>query len=111
MSIVVLRKPKTARRPKAGQVLVVLFCFGLMSYFGHHGIHGRYGLETRTRLMERSELLAFEARSLEAIRSKLKRDVALLSPAKPHPDLVEEAARDVLGFVKKDEIVILRTAL
>ena len=82
-----------------------------MAYFGHHAVHGRHGLEARTRLIERSSLLAFEARSLEAVRTKLVRDVALLSPAKPHPDLVEEVARDVLGFVKADDIVVLRANL
>jgi cell division protein FtsB len=86
----------------------VLFCFGLMAYFGHHAVHGRHGLEARTRLLERSELLRFAAQSLEAQRQKLQRDVALLTPAKPHPDLVEELARDVLGFVKSDDVVILR---
>lgn len=90
------------------QTTVVLFCLGLMAYFGHHAIHGRHGLEARTRLIERSSLLAFEARSLEAVRGKLQRDIALLSPNKPHPDLIEEVARDVLGFVKTDEIVIVR---
>lgn len=89
----------------------MLFCLGLMAYFGHHAVHGRHGLEARTRLIERSSLLAFEARSLEAVRTKLVRDVALLSPAKPHPDLVEEVARDVLGFVKADDIVVLRANL
>jgi cell division protein FtsB len=79
-----------------------------MAYFGHHAVHGRHGLEARTRLLERSELLRFAAQSLEAQRQKLQRDVALLTPAKPHPDLVEELARDVLGFVKSDDVVILR---
>ena len=79
-----------------------------MAYFGHHAVYGRHGLEARTRLIERSSLLAFETRSLEAVRAKLERDVALLSPTKPHPDLIEEVARDVLGFVKSDDIVIVR---
>lgn len=106
-----LRQPNNDRRSKLRQAAVVLFCLGLMAYFGHHAVHGRHGLEARTRLIERSSLLAFESRSLEAVRGKLERDVALLSPAKPHPDLVEEVARDVLGFVKADDIVVLRAQL
>lgn len=77
-----------------------LFCFGLTAYFAYHAIYGRHGLETRQRLTERSEILEFEIKSLEAVRSKLERDVALLSPELPHPDLVEEIARDVLGFAQ-----------
>jgi cell division protein FtsB len=89
----------------------MLFCLGLMAYFGQHAVHGRHGLEARTRLIERSSLLAFEARSLESVRAKLGRDVALLSPSKPHPDMIEEVARDVLGFVKSDDIVVMRQHL
>lgn len=106
-----LRQPNNDKRSKLRQSVVVLFCLGLMAYFGHHAVHGRHGLEARTRLIERSSLLSFEARSLEAVRTKLERDVALLSPAKPHPDLIEEVARDVLGFVKSDDIVIVRAQL
>lgn len=75
-----LRQPNNDRRSKLRQAAVVLFCLGLMAYFGHHAVHGRHGLEARTRLIERSSLLAFELRSLEAVRGKLERDVALLSP-------------------------------
>ena len=49
-------------------------------------------------MIERSSVLEFEINSLEAVRSHLARDVALLSPEMPAPDLVEEIARDVLGF-------------
>ena len=43
------------------------------------------------------------------MRSKLERDVALLSPEVPNADLVEEIARDVLGYVHpSDRIIQLR---
>ena len=90
---------------------LVLLC-GLLStaYFSHHVIHGRHGLEARSRLMERSSMLEFEIRSLEAVRSKLEHDVALLSPELPHPDLVDEIARDVLGFALPSDSIIRRRA-
>ena len=43
-------------------------------------------------------MLAFEIASLETVRAALARDVALLMPEDPSSDLVEEIARDVLGF-------------
>jgi cell division protein FtsB len=85
---------------------VLLLCLGLTAYFAHHAIYGRHGLETRSKLIERSALLEFEIRSLEAVRAKLERDVKLLSPDKPDPDLVEEIAREVLGFVHPDDVVM-----
>ncbi len=87
---------------------MLLLCLGFTAYFAYHAIYGRHGLEVRSQLTERSALLEFEIKSLEAVRANLKRDVALLSPDKPDSDLVEEIARDVLGFVRPDDLVIAR---
>jgi cell division protein FtsB len=104
----VLRQPNHDRRSRPRQATVLLLCLGLTAYFAHHAIYGRHGLETRSRLIERSALLEFEIKSLEAVRAKLERDVALLSPEKPDPDIVEEIAREVLGFVHPDDLVVAR---
>jgi cell division protein FtsB len=80
------------------QSLVVLLCLGLTGLFGYHAVYGRYGLERRAKLVERGEVLEFEMLSLDAERARLKRDVALLTPDTPDADIVEEIARDVLGF-------------
>ena len=58
------------------------------------------------RLLERASLLEFEKRSLEAVRAKLDRDVALLTPELPQHDIVEELAREMLGFVHPEDRVI-----
>jgi len=93
-------------RPRVRQVLVLLACLISSAYFGFHALHGRHGLEARNQLIERSTLLDFEIKSLEAVRAKLERDVALLSPDKPDPDMVEEIARDVLGYVRPNDIIV-----
>lgn len=82
------------------QISVSLCCFGLAAYFAYHAIHGRHGFETRERLIQRSEVLEFEIKGLEAVRAKLERDVALLKPELPHADMVEEIARDVLSLAR-----------
>lgn len=82
---------------------MLLSCLGLTGYFSYHAIHGRHGLETRTSLISRSTALEFEIKGLETVRAMLQRDVALLSPDPPHPDMVEEIARDVLGWVHPDD--------
>jgi cell division protein FtsB len=106
----VLRQPNHDRRmgvrPRLGQVLVLLACLSSSAYFVYHAIRGRHGLEARNQLIERSNLLEFEIKSLEAVRAKLERDVALLAPEIPNPDLIEELARDILGYVHpKDHIL------
>ena len=108
-NIPVMRNPLHDWRSRLPQRLVVLCCLALTAYFAHHAINGRYGLEARYRLMERSSLLDFEVSSLEAVRSKLERDVALLSPELPDPDLVEEVARDVLGFAAAGDRILLHS--
>ncbi|HEX5665899.1 MAG TPA: septum formation initiator family protein [Hyphomicrobium sp.] len=77
------------------------------AYFTHHAMHGRHGLEARSALIERADLLEFEIRSLETVRARLRHDVALLAPDTPDPDLVEEIARDVLGYVQPTDRVIV----
>ena len=106
----VLRQPKIHdRRSRLRQATVLLLCLGLTAYFVHHAINGRHGFEARSRLIERSALLEFEIKSLEAVRANLQRDVALLTPDKPDPDIVEEIAREVLGFVDpRDQVVVRR---
>lgn len=93
-------------RTRVRQVLVLLACLLSTAYFGHHALSGRHGFEARNQLIDRANLLAFEIRSLEAVRAKLQRDVALLAPELPNPDLVEEIARDVLGYVHPSERLI-----
>jgi len=104
----VLRQPIHDQRRKPWQSPVLLLCLGLTAYFAYHAINGRHGLEARKRLIERSSLLEFEVKSLEAVRAKLERDVALLAPDLPNPDMVEEIARDVLGFVHPSDRILAR---
>jgi cell division protein FtsB len=68
--------------------------------------YGRHGVEVRNKLMERSALLDFEIKGLETVRTKLRHDVALLSAELPNSDLVEETARDVLGYVRADDKIV-----
>ena len=103
-----LRQSRYDRRTRPWQITVVLLCLSLTAYFAYHALYGRHRLEVRSKLIERASLLEFEIRSLEAVRAKLERDVALLSPELPDPDLVEEVARDVLGYVNPADRVIFR---
>ena len=86
----------------------MLTCLGLTCTFAYHALYGRHGLETRSRLISCSAGLEFEIRGLEAVRARLKRDVALLAAEPPNADLVEENARDVLGFVHPDDRIFSR---
>jgi cell division protein FtsB len=86
--------------------MVLLACLMSTIYFAYHLRYGRHGLDVRSRLTDRAALLDFEINGLEGVRAKLERDVALLSPEVPNADLVEEIARDVLGYVRTDDRII-----
>lgn len=103
------KKPRHDRRTGPRQILVVLTCLGMTGTFAYHAIHGRHGLETRSRLISRSEGLEFEIRGLETVRARLQRDVALLSSTPPDSDLVAEIARDVLGFVHAEDRILTQS--
>ena len=89
---------------------MLLLCLGLTAYFAFHTLKGRHGLEAREKLIERESALQFEIQSLEAVRAKLERDVALMRPDPPDPDFVEEIAREVLGFARPQDRVLAEPA-
>jgi len=88
--------------------MVLLSCWVTTGYFTYHAINGRHGFEARVRMIERSSMLEFEIKSLEAVRSHLARDIALLRPDTPAPDMVEEIARDVLGYSYPNDTILRR---
>ena len=71
----------------------------VLSYFVAQGLQNRYGLETRAKLLDRSVALSRELARLETVRSELERETQRLAAEPPDPDLLDEHARRVLGFV------------
>ena len=103
-----LRNPHISRsKRRSRQTLVTWCCLGLTAYFVYHTVVGSYGLEARSRLIQRSDLLSGELVALEAVRTHLDRDVKLLNVTAPDPDIVDELARDVLGLIRPDEMIII----
>ena len=80
------------------QTIVLLLCLSASVYYAHHTIVGKYGLEARSRLLERARVLAQEIDRLGAVRVVLARDAALLGAEPPDADLVDELGRRMLGF-------------
>jgi len=93
------------------QMSVLLLCGGLTVYFGYHTINGRHGLETRSRLIERSSTLEREISALETVRANLERELALLDGpgdgTGADPDYVEELARRQLGFAARTDRILI----
>lgn len=97
--------PETLRRLKRPRFIVALACLGLTGYFAHHALNGRHGLETRRHLVGRLPVVEAQVKVLSETRKRLQREIALLSTEPPSRDLVEETARQVLGYVLPSDIV------
>ena len=103
-----LRNSLPSRRKRwSTQNLVSWCCIGLTAYFVYHTVVGSYGLEARSRLIQRTALLHRELIALEAVRTQLEHNVALLSATKPDLDIVDEYARNVLGMIHPDEVIVI----
>ncbi len=95
---------------RAGRLpLVLLTGLTFSVYFTYHAITGRHGFGARQNLIIRTSALEREIGALEAVRTRLQRDVALLAPEQPHPDIIEFIAADVLGLVRPDAKVVIRS--
>ena len=51
-------------------------------------------------------MLAAETARLETVRARLLRDVVLLRPDLPDSDIVNEIARDVLGYARPGDTIM-----
>lgn len=101
-----LRSSEHDPRWRPGQALVVLTCLSFSAYFAYHSYYGRYGFEARSRLVAQQTLLEFEIKSLEATRSRLERDIALLNATPAHPDIIDDIARRELGFAHPRDVIV-----
>lgn len=93
-------------RPAFGGAITFFVCLTLGGYFTFAAVQGDYGL------FRRVEIEA-ETRRLEAERDAIRQDVARmenltrrLSDDYLDLDLLDERARDVLGLIRADEIVV-----
>ncbi|MEL6608715.1 MAG: septum formation initiator family protein [Pseudomonadota bacterium] len=97
---------RSQTRPAFGAVIYFAICMALSAYFTFAAVQGDFGL------FKRAEIAA-EAQTLQARADDLARQIAVLenkterlSDAFLDLDLLDEQARDVLGMIRVDEIVV-----
>ena len=94
------------RLPKLFDVLVFCGCCGLLYWFGWHGLEGPRGVENYARLeaelLSRQESLAGVTQKREALEAR----VNLMRPESVDPDMAAELVRDMLGYEKRNSIVV-----
>ncbi|MEM7733864.1 MAG: septum formation initiator family protein [Pseudomonadota bacterium] len=93
-------------RPGFGAAIFVLIALLVGGYFTFAAVQGDYGLFRRAEIEAQEKELAARLAILQAQVSEMENLTARLSDEFLDLDLLDQQARDVLGMIRADEIVI-----
>lgn len=93
-------------RPAFGGILFLVLAFGLGSYFTFAAVQGDYGVFRRVQITAEAETLRIERDRLAAELAAMENLTLRLSDSYLDIDLLDERARNVLGYIRADEVVI-----
>ena len=94
------------KRPGLGAAIFVLIAFLVGGYFTFAAVQGDYGLFRRAEIEAQERALAARLATLQAQVDEMENLTARLSDSYLDLDLLDQQARDVLGMIRADEIVI-----
>jgi cell division protein FtsB len=97
---------RTRTRPAFGVIAFFATAFGLGLYFAFAAVQGDYGLFRRAEVELEAARLTTELAALEAEIARYENLTRRLSDDHLDLDLLDERARDVLGLMRADELVI-----
>ncbi|MCF6443474.1 septum formation initiator family protein [Nereida sp. MMG025] len=93
-------------RPAIGVFVYFVIAFALGLYFTFAAVQGDYGIFSRAEINADAETLRAQRDSLRVQVSVMENKTKRLSDTFLDLDLLDQQARDVLGYVRHDEIVI-----
>ncbi len=96
-----------ARRLILKKNLPMIIGMCLAFYFCYHALWGGRSYVNLMILENRISNVEQEYNQLSAERAALEKKVSQLRPGSIDPDLLEERARYILGFVRPDETLVL----
>ena len=92
--------------PSIGPLAVTVVSLTLATYFVFSAIQGDYGVLRRAEYLSESRALTLNLYQLQSSISLLENKTLRLSDHYLDLDLLDQQARDILGFIRPDEIVI-----
>jgi cell division protein FtsB len=93
-------------RPAIGGILFLIGAFTLGAYFTFAAVQGDYGVFRQVQIRAEAEALRIERDRLAHELAQMTNLTTRLSDSYLDIDLLDEQVRDVLGYVRADEIVI-----
>lgn len=97
---------KSGNGPTLGNVIFFGLVLMIGAYFTFASVQGNFGLFRRIQIEAEAEDLMRQKRKLEAEVAVLQNKTKRLSDEFLDLDLLDQQARDVLGLVRSDEVVI-----
>ncbi|MEE9428028.1 MAG: septum formation initiator family protein [Paracoccaceae bacterium] len=94
------------KNPSYGAVAYFAILFSLATYFTFASVQGDFGLFQRVQIDAEAKVLTMERDQLRQEVADMRNKTHRLSDEFLDLDLLDEQARDVLGLVRSDEIVI-----
>lgn len=93
-------------RPALGTLLILMSLITMGIYFTFAAIQGDYGVLARAEVNGEAQQLTIELAALTAEVAQMENLTRRLSDDYLDLDLLDQQARDVLGLIRPDEIVI-----
>ncbi|NCO85742.1 MAG: septum formation initiator family protein [Rhodobacterales bacterium] len=93
-------------RPALGSLMFIMGMILLGLYFTFAAVQGDYGVFRRAEVLAEARVLAEERDALAVEVARMENLTRRLSDSYLDLDLLDQQARDVLGMVRADEIVI-----
>ena len=93
-------------RPALGALAYLTICLALGAYFTFAAVQGDFGLFKRAEVEAEAATLSQEYAALSAEIAILENKTRRLSDEYLDLDLLDQQARDVLGMIRSDEIVV-----
>ena len=93
-------------RPAIGGIFYLMVAFMLGAYFTFAAVQGDYGVFRQVQIRAEAEALRAERDRLYDDLSRITNLTTRLSDRFLDVDLLDEQVRDVLGYIRADEIVI-----
>lgn len=95
-----------ASRPSLGVLTFFAVTLSLSAYFTFAAVQGDFGLFRRAEIVVEGEKLEQEVEELRAEVARMENLTLRLSDEFLDLDLLDQQARDVLGLLRADEIVV-----
>ena len=96
----------TRKRPAFGALVYFMIAFAMCGYFTFAAVQGDYGLFRRAEIVAEERALQAQLDQIETQVARMENLTKRLSDGFLDLDLLDQQARDVLGMIRSDEIVI-----